>query len=241
MSVCSLEKMEEDVLIYGFCPKDPSIIKHIFQTDLGISHGKGLLDPKVDFDRYVDPEILKRISLTYNEIVLDRKDSSGKKYRPDFILVFDNNINKNVLKHATYWGIPIIRIDREKYLKRQENFELRKIILDHLYKIDSNKISEIREKEKTFDFNGEDLDFLYNIEKYINFEKNFDELIFYLLNDVDNDILKNNHDLIFDILLEELSNIDGLTKIDEGLFRKLDNIKQYFDDIYNVENNNHSL
>ena len=54
----------------------------------------------------------------YNEIAIRRKKSNGKKIMPSAILCFDK-INDESIKHAEYFGIPIVLINTKtyKYLK----------------------------------------------------------------------------------------------------------------------------
>ncbi|MBR6166075.1 hypothetical protein IKQ65_00385, partial [Candidatus Saccharibacteria bacterium] len=56
----------------------------------------------------------------YNEIAIDRyEEDSDKPLSPQFIFVpAERGINELVLRHAKYYGIPIVVVDEKAYIKK---------------------------------------------------------------------------------------------------------------------------
>ena len=56
----------------------------------------------------------------YNETVLRRYDENGKPILPDYIITENGHIAEAALRHAKYFGIPIVNINKAPYEKRLE-------------------------------------------------------------------------------------------------------------------------
>ena len=78
----------------------------------------------------------------YNEILLRRYSENGMPKRPDYIVAENGQITETMLRHAEYFGIPIINIDKDAYA--QKTIERGGRILDSLSETDSYE--EINDK-----------------------------------------------------------------------------------------------
>ena len=52
---------------------------------------------------------------TYNEVVLRRYSDTGVPRKPDYIIAEDGKISDTMLRHANFFNIPILNIDRQTY------------------------------------------------------------------------------------------------------------------------------
>lgn len=57
----------------------------------------------------------------YNEFLLRRYSETGEARRPDYIIAENGEITEGMLKHAAFFDIPIINIDKAAYMEKMEN------------------------------------------------------------------------------------------------------------------------
>ena len=57
----------------------------------------------------------------YNEFLLRRYFETGEARRPDYIIAENGEITEGMLKHAAFFDIPIINIDKAAYMEKMEN------------------------------------------------------------------------------------------------------------------------
>ena len=106
-------------LIYGFEQVSADSIISISNGDGGTSNMAGRSETNLS-----DPNILDQITgvngtSIYNEVLLRRYSENGVPKSPDYIIT-NGTISETALKHAKFFNIPIINIDRAAYEKKME-------------------------------------------------------------------------------------------------------------------------
>lgn len=133
---CGEENLNQQVIL-GFSNIPVEDYLAMGNDDLATSHGDRLINPKskYDTDKYYLPKMMSLMSrhqtgkgAGYNEIVLDRNCAV-----PSYLIIYDGVVNENTLRYAEYFNIPIINIDREKYVNRNKQFisSVTKGTIDH--------------------------------------------------------------------------------------------------------------
>ena len=145
-------------LVYGFCQVEADSVLAVVNGDGGTTNMAGTLETTISNPDKFD--ILEGSGSTkgYNEVLLRRYSENGMPKRPDYILAENGKITETMLKHAEYFGIPIINLDMEAY--RQKSIERGEKILDSLSETDSyeeinKKIAELK-SISAFDYIYED-------------------------------------------------------------------------------------
>ena len=135
-------------LVYGFESVDAGSILYVHEQDAGTVNvveewAETFLDKG-------DSEAIKRLEEAgtsgYNEVLIKRYSETGIAKRPDYIIVQNGEITDAVLRHAKFFGIPIINIDTKVYSKR--NFEKGEKILESIN--DEDSFVEISKKIEKF-------------------------------------------------------------------------------------------
>lgn len=106
-------------LIYGFEQVRADSIINIINGDGGTNNTAGRSETSL-----VDPNILDQITgaggtSNYNEVLLRRYSENGIPKSPDYIIT-NGTVSETALKHAKFFNIPIINIDRVAYEKKIE-------------------------------------------------------------------------------------------------------------------------
>lgn len=106
-------------LIYGFEQVSADSIISISNGDGGTSNMAGRSETNLS-----DPNILDQITgvngtSIYNEVLLRRYSENGVPKSPDYIIT-NGTVSETALKHAKFFNIPIINIDRAAYEKKIE-------------------------------------------------------------------------------------------------------------------------
>lgn len=121
-------------ITYGFNSMDPDTVIGAFNGDgetlnnIGETPGREGCFEEYDLDR-----LAKNSTSSYNEILLRRYDGNGKTILPNFLVTYDDYFSEEMMRHASFFGVPIIDVVREPYLEKQE-----KEILKELERIDEN-------------------------------------------------------------------------------------------------------
>lgn len=107
-------------LIYGFERVEPDSIISIFNGDGGTSNMAGRAETSL-----ISPDEIKHLegaggTSIYNEVLLRRYSENGMAKRPDYIIAENGKITEVALRHAKYFGIPIINIERVIYAEKAE-------------------------------------------------------------------------------------------------------------------------
>lgn len=101
-------------LIYGFDHVDAG---SVYSAKSGDS-GTGAFIDETRTDLW-SPDAISNLEKTrqgsYNEVVLNRYSENGVPKRPDYIVTRNRHISEAALRHASYFGIPIVNINDEAY------------------------------------------------------------------------------------------------------------------------------
>ena len=107
-------------LIYGFDRVEPDSIISIFKIDGGTNNMAGHNEASLG-----SPDVIRGLegadnTNEYNEILLRRYSENGIPKKPDYIITENGKITEAALRHAKYFGVPIVNIDRASYVAKAE-------------------------------------------------------------------------------------------------------------------------
>lgn len=116
----------EDAVFLGFTDVPEKSLLSMAPADAMTEHGGKHADVKSRYCTFYSPDDLAyKTTGAWNEVVITRENpKTGKRILPDCIICFDGKINDNSLKWAKTWQIPVIVIDRDKYIR--DNKRMRK-------------------------------------------------------------------------------------------------------------------
>lgn len=138
-------------LIYGFERVEPDSIISVHNCDGGTDNMAGR-----DETDLMNPDEIKYLEgadgrYSYNEILLRRYSENGIPKKPDYIITENGKITEAALRHARYFGIPIVNIDRAIYaakMKKRGEEIINSINADDSYLDLDNKITELLSMSK---------------------------------------------------------------------------------------------
>ncbi len=107
-------------LVYGFENVQADSVVAIFNRDGGTSNlikGQDMI-LNLNSLEYIEGA---RGTTNYNEVLLRRYSENGMPKRPDYIIVEKNRISEEALRHAKYFGIPIVNVVRPVYERKAAN------------------------------------------------------------------------------------------------------------------------
>lgn len=133
-------------LVYGFATVEPDSVLKVINNDGRTPNIVGKAETSVSNAQGIDA-LENNFSSKYNEILLRRYTENGMPKKPDYIVSTNGQFSEAALRHAKYYGIPIINIEEKTYLEKAA--EKGKKIIDS---IDENgdyldivdKITELR-------------------------------------------------------------------------------------------------
>lgn len=107
-------------LIYGFEKVDADSIISISNGDGATSNMAGKAETKLSKHMLDIIPSLEGANGAggYNEILLRRYSENGVAKRPDYIITEDGKITEAALKHAKFFNIPIVNIERSVYAEK---------------------------------------------------------------------------------------------------------------------------
>lgn len=153
-----LREIDQNAVFYGFTEIQDNSIEKMDSTDMMVEHGKGKIDTKTSNSRFRGPEDLAYWTQDdyWNEVAIKRRqtdfDMAGNmdksKQQPTCIVCFDDRINEKSMLAAQRHNIPVVMVDRRKYI------DLNQEILDE-------KLKDFKETLST-----EDLKEIFYREKY---------------------------------------------------------------------------
>lgn len=134
-------------LIYGFAKVEADSVIAVRNGDGGTSNMAGRNQTDVRNIDEINHLEGAHGAAGYNEILLRRYSENGFPKRPDYIIATNGVISEAALRHAKYFGVPIINIDESIYYEKNE--ARGKEILDSISDQDSyeeidRKISELQ-------------------------------------------------------------------------------------------------
>lgn len=109
-------------IIYGFDKLPNNVLCNVSKKDAWTEWGNNVYHlSKINI---INTNRLLKNSEYHNEIAIFRKNSELKdnngRIQPSYIVSFESEPTEIELKHAAYFGIPIIHVDKEKYSKLNE-------------------------------------------------------------------------------------------------------------------------
>lgn len=106
-------------ICYGFSHLAPFQYIHASTTDARSPqhYGKGSTKAGVDIDILDE---LKKNSAGYNEVVVHRYSEDGQPYGPDYIIAQHGIITEDMLRHAKFFGVPIVDIWTGPYEEKMQ-------------------------------------------------------------------------------------------------------------------------
>lgn len=146
-------------LTYGFNGVNPDSVIRVVNSD-GMTPNMIGEDPTQMHRTGYLRELEETPTHAYNEVTLRRYDPNGKPKLPDYIVAKDGQISEAALRHAKYFGIPIVDIKTDIY-KKQQKARAREILdsidltepypslrkkVDKLYGLDSIGVDSGREQ-----------------------------------------------------------------------------------------------
>ena len=107
-------------LIYGFESVRADSIISVSNGDGGTSNMAGNAETTLS-----SPDAIKQLEgaggmNNYNEVLLRRYTENGIPKKPDYIIVENGRFTEESLRHAKYFGIPIINVERSIYTEKAE-------------------------------------------------------------------------------------------------------------------------
>lgn len=102
-------------LVYGFETVGADSIISIFSGDGATSNMAGQQETTLSSMGYIDMLEGPHAGPMYNEVLLRRYNEDGAPKEPDYIIVEDGKISEASLRHAKYFNIPIVNIERSIY------------------------------------------------------------------------------------------------------------------------------
>ena len=126
----TLKEIDDNAVFYGFTQIPSNGIIKMDSSDMMVEHGKGHLEIKINHCRFRSSEDLAYWTRPdyWNEVSLKRKETDIDKANelreqngidrilPSCIVCFDGKINQKSLFAAKIHNIPILMIDRQRYL-----------------------------------------------------------------------------------------------------------------------------
>lgn len=106
---------EHPELCYGFDHVEPGSLLDLAETDVGMAGYTDVVladEHRIDFFREVEGSDRNG---GYNEVALRRYGERGESRKPDCIIAENGQITEEMLKHAQFFGVPIINIERSYY------------------------------------------------------------------------------------------------------------------------------
>lgn len=205
-----LTEVDPSAVFYGFTDiKSDSILKMDY-TDMMVEHGKGKLDIKTSRCGMMFPEDLAYwTSASYwNEVALRRRKTDviqgNDRMQPTCIVCFDNNINQESILAAKSFGIPIVNIERQKYLDKNKE-ELKIGLEEYVKKFSSSSLNQI-----FYNLNyarlSEIIPFLINKIQEAGLSQDKKVQVYYeLFNKIEYFIMHSKNYYIADVSIEELN------------------------------------
>ena len=108
-------------LMYGFAGVSGDSVISVSNGDGGTSNTGGRDETKISQGNEITTLEGAGSTASYNEVLLRRYDADGRAKRPDFIVTENGQISEAAKRHAAYFGIPIVNIERSVYEKNAES------------------------------------------------------------------------------------------------------------------------
>lgn len=113
---------------YGFCKIEKNALIGIYKGDGQTANTVGEMaahDGRYEVESL--DELAYESTSSYNEVFLRRFDTNNQSLMPDFLITYDGFYSDQMVKHAKFFNIPIIDIDRNSYVLKQLEIAKEKI------------------------------------------------------------------------------------------------------------------
>lgn len=114
----NLSSSVDGSLTYGFDHVENDSVISVSNGDGGTSNVGGDAESKISTGDEIDMLESAGGSAGYNEVLLRRYSKDGEPKRPDYIICYDDYISRAAKKHATYYDIPIVLVQKKEYVDR---------------------------------------------------------------------------------------------------------------------------
>ena len=215
-------------LVYGFDHVDGDSIISISNGDGGTTNTAGKSETFI-----TSPDEIKNLegphgTSNYNEILLRRYSDNGIPKKPDYIVAENGEITETMLRHASYFGIPIVNIETGIYEEKQEKHGLE--ILDSISEDDSyeeldGKVAELSSIDKFKHYYDDSVGIGRGVDitKALPSASAIEEKCI----DVEKLEMKKRIDFIEDTLKKLISNIKEATEAGKAAPRKPSNFESF--------------
>lgn len=105
---------------YGFCKIKKNTLIGVYKSDGETANNVGEMavsDGQYEVESL--DELAYKSTSSYNEVFLRRFDVNNQSLMPDFLITYDGFYSEQMVKHAKFFNIPIIDIDRNSYVLKQ--------------------------------------------------------------------------------------------------------------------------
>ena len=105
---------------YGFCKIKKNTLIGVYKSDGETANNVGEMavsDGQYEVESL--DELAYKSTSSYNEVFLRRFDVNSQSLMPDFLITYDGFYSDQIIKHAKFFNIPIIDIDRNSYIFKQ--------------------------------------------------------------------------------------------------------------------------
>lgn len=105
---------------YGFCKIKKNTLIGVYKSDGETANNVGEMavsDGQYEVESL--DELAYKSTSSYNEVFLRRFDVNSQSLMPDFLITYDGFYSDQMIKHAKFFNIPIIDIDRNSYIFKQ--------------------------------------------------------------------------------------------------------------------------
>ena len=111
--------IDDNAVFLGFTSIPEGSLLRMASMDAMTEHGGRHAEVKTDVNKFYFPDDLAyKTTRAWNEVVITRENpQNGERIIPDCIICFDGKINESSLKWAKTWKLPIVMIDRDKYIQ----------------------------------------------------------------------------------------------------------------------------
>lgn len=113
---------------YGFCKIEKNALIGVYKGDGQTANNVGEMaahDGRYEVESF--DELAYKSTSSYNEVFLRRFDTNNQSLMPDFLITYDGFYSDQMVKHAKFFNIPIIDIERNSYVLKQLEIAKEKI------------------------------------------------------------------------------------------------------------------
>lgn len=108
---------------YGFTAVKPDTVIGVYDGDgETLSNIGEMPGNEGEYEEFSSKRLAKNSTRAYNEVLVRRYNEQGVPILPNFLVVYDDNITEDTLRHASFFGVPVVDIAKEPYIKKQREY-----------------------------------------------------------------------------------------------------------------------